>query len=166
MAAGILEQSIALAHELKALGVDLVDASSGGAVPGAKIPIAPGFQVPFASAIRKATGILTGAVGKITQPDQANQIITAGDADIVFLAREMLREPYWALNAQRRWVKSRLGRCSMATRFDGPNASQQKFSAEHFRRVPAHADVAHRVALACGAHKDLALGGEFPRPVR
>jgi 2,4-dienoyl-CoA reductase (NADPH2) len=96
-----LEQSIALAHELKAIGVDLVDASSGGAVPGAKIPVAPGFQVPFASAIRKATGMLTGAVGKITDPDQANGIISAGDADIVFLAREMLREPYWALNAQK-----------------------------------------------------------------
>jgi 2,4-dienoyl-CoA reductase (NADPH2) len=96
-----LEQSIALAHALKALGVDLVDASSGGAVPGAKIPITPGYQVPFASAIRKATGMLTGAVGKITQTDQANEIIEAGDADMVFLAREMLREPYWALKAQK-----------------------------------------------------------------
>ncbi len=96
-----LEQSIALAHALKALGVDLLDASSGGAVPTAKIPIAPGFQVPFSSAIRKATGMLTGAVGRITQPDQANQIITAGDADIAFLAIEMLREPYWALKAQK-----------------------------------------------------------------
>jgi 2,4-dienoyl-CoA reductase-like NADH-dependent reductase (Old Yellow Enzyme family) len=95
-----LEQSIALAHALKAVGVDLVDASSGGAVPGAKIPVAPNYQVPFASAIRKATGMLTGAVGMITQPDQANQIITSGDADIVFLAKEMLREPYWALKAQ------------------------------------------------------------------
>jgi 2,4-dienoyl-CoA reductase-like NADH-dependent reductase (Old Yellow Enzyme family) len=95
-----LEQSIVLAHALKAVGVDLVDASSGGAVPGAKIPVAPNYQVPFAAAIRKATGMLTGAVGMITQPDQANQIITSGDADIVFLAKEMLREPYWALKAQ------------------------------------------------------------------
>jgi 2,4-dienoyl-CoA reductase-like NADH-dependent reductase (Old Yellow Enzyme family) len=96
-----LEQSIALAHALKAVGVDLLDASSGGAVRTATIPIEPNYQVPFASAIRKATGILTGAVGKITQPEQANEIIMVGDADIVFLAREMLREPYWALKAQK-----------------------------------------------------------------
>jgi len=96
-----LEQSIALAHELKKVGVDLVDASSGGTSRTAKIPITTGYQVPFASTIRKATGVLTGAVGKITEAKQANDIIANGDADIVFLAREMLREPYWALDAQK-----------------------------------------------------------------
>jgi 2,4-dienoyl-CoA reductase-like NADH-dependent reductase (Old Yellow Enzyme family) len=95
-----LEQSIALASELKPLGVDLVDCSSGALVPGAKIPMAPGYQVPFAAAIRKNTGILTGAVGMITEATQANEIISSGKADLVFLAREMLREPYWALKAQ------------------------------------------------------------------
>jgi 2,4-dienoyl-CoA reductase-like NADH-dependent reductase (Old Yellow Enzyme family) len=95
-----LEQSVALASELKPLGVDLVDCSSGALVPGAKIPMAPGYQVPFAAAIRKNTGILTGAVGMITEATQANEIISSGKADLVFLAREMLREPYWALKAQ------------------------------------------------------------------
>lgn len=94
-----LEQSIALARLLRTAGVDLVDASSGALVPHAKIPVAPGFQVPFAAAIREQTGILTGAVGMITEPDQANEIITSGKADLVFLARQMLREPYWALRA-------------------------------------------------------------------
>jgi 2,4-dienoyl-CoA reductase (NADPH2) len=96
-----LEQSIALARALKPLGVDLIDASSGGIVPGAVIPVAPGFQVPFAAAIRKEAGISTGAVGLITEPHQAGAIINSGHADLVFLAREMLREPYWALKAGR-----------------------------------------------------------------
>ncbi|MGD1095088.1 MAG: NADH:flavin oxidoreductase/NADH oxidase [Bryobacteraceae bacterium] len=96
-----LDQSIALAHALKPIGVDLVDASSGGAVPGAVVPVAPGYQVPFAAAIREKAGIPTAAVGMITDPTQANEIITSGKADLVFLAREMLREPYWALKAGR-----------------------------------------------------------------
>jgi 2,4-dienoyl-CoA reductase-like NADH-dependent reductase (Old Yellow Enzyme family) len=94
-----LEQSIELARALKPVGVDLVDCSSGALVPYAKIPMAPGFQVPFASAIRERAKIATGAVGKITDPLQANEIITSGKADLTFLAREMLREPYWAIKA-------------------------------------------------------------------
>jgi 2,4-dienoyl-CoA reductase (NADPH2) len=94
-----LEQSIELARALKPLGVDLMDCSSGAMVPYAKIPIAPGFQVPFACAIREQAQIATGAVGKITDPKQANEIITSGKADLTLLAREMLREPYWAIKA-------------------------------------------------------------------
>jgi 2,4-dienoyl-CoA reductase (NADPH2) len=95
-----LEQSIALARALCPLGVDLIDCSSGGLVPRATIPVGKNYQVPFAAAIRQAVGIRTGAVGLITEPEQANEIITSGSADVVLLAREMLREPYWALKAQ------------------------------------------------------------------
>jgi 2,4-dienoyl-CoA reductase (NADPH2) len=96
-----IDQSVALARALKPIGVDLVDASSGGNIPGAVIPVAPGYQVPFAAAIRKQADIPTGAVGLITDPQQADAIVTSGEADLVFLAREMLREPYWALKAER-----------------------------------------------------------------
>jgi 2,4-dienoyl-CoA reductase-like NADH-dependent reductase (Old Yellow Enzyme family) len=96
-----LDQSIVLARALKSVGVDLVDASSGGIVPGAVVPVAPGYQVPFAAAIREQADISTAAVGMITEPAQADAIITSGQADLVFLAREMLREPYWALKAGR-----------------------------------------------------------------
>src|SRR5579862_679415 len=96
-----LEQSIALARCLKPLGVDLIDCSSGALVPTAKIPAGPGFQVPFAAAIRKEAGILTGAVGLLTEPEQANEIITSGAADLTFLARQMLRDPYFALRAEK-----------------------------------------------------------------
>ncbi len=95
-----LPQSIELAKALKPAGVDLMDCSSGALVRGAKIPVGPGFQVPFAAAIRKEADILTGAVGMITEVQQANDIIVGGQADVVSLAREMLREPYWALKAQ------------------------------------------------------------------
>jgi 2,4-dienoyl-CoA reductase-like NADH-dependent reductase (Old Yellow Enzyme family) len=94
-----LAQSIALAKELKGAGVDLVDCSSGGQVPHAKIPTGPGYQVPFAEAIRRDAGIATGAVGMITEPAQAEQIIASGQADAVLLAREFLREPYWPQRA-------------------------------------------------------------------
>jgi 2,4-dienoyl-CoA reductase-like NADH-dependent reductase (Old Yellow Enzyme family) len=94
-----LQQSIELARLLKEAGVDLVDCSSGGIVPGVKIPVAPGYQTPFAAAIRRETGIATGAVGMITEAEQAEQIISNGDADAVFLARAMLRDPYWPLHA-------------------------------------------------------------------
>jgi len=94
-----LDQSIVLCRELKALGVDLIDCSSAALVPHAKIPIAPGFQVPFAEAIRKAADIATGAVGLITSPAQADQIVSNEQADAVLLAREMLRDPYWPLHA-------------------------------------------------------------------
>jgi 2,4-dienoyl-CoA reductase-like NADH-dependent reductase (Old Yellow Enzyme family) len=94
-----IEQSVVLACRLKELGVDLIDASSGALVPKAMIPVAKGFQVPFARRIRDETGIMTGAVGMITESQQADEIITGGDADLVFLARELLRRPYWAIKA-------------------------------------------------------------------
>jgi 2,4-dienoyl-CoA reductase-like NADH-dependent reductase (Old Yellow Enzyme family) len=79
--------------------VDLIDCSSGGIAPGVRVPVAPGYQVPFAAAVRREAGIATGAVGMITQPSQAEEIVAAGQADAVLLAREMLRSPYWPLHA-------------------------------------------------------------------
>jgi 2,4-dienoyl-CoA reductase-like NADH-dependent reductase (Old Yellow Enzyme family) len=95
-----VEQSVVLARHLNELGVDLIDVSSGALVPKARIPVGKGYQVPFARKIRHEAGIMTGAVGLITEARQANEIVTSGDADLVFLARELLREPYWTLNAQ------------------------------------------------------------------
>jgi 2,4-dienoyl-CoA reductase-like NADH-dependent reductase (Old Yellow Enzyme family) len=95
-----IEQSVQLAKWLKARGVDLIDVSSGGTLPKANIPLAAGYQVPFARRIRDEAAIMTGAVGLITEPRLADEIITEGCADLVFLARELLREPYWALKAQ------------------------------------------------------------------
>jgi 2,4-dienoyl-CoA reductase-like NADH-dependent reductase (Old Yellow Enzyme family) len=92
-----IEQSVALAELLGPLGVDLIDCSSGGMVPNAQIPVAPGFQVPFADQIRQRTGILTGAVGMITNASQADAILNGDKADVVILAREFLRQPYWPL---------------------------------------------------------------------
>ncbi|WP_298064690.1 NADH:flavin oxidoreductase/NADH oxidase [uncultured Rikenella sp.] len=94
-----ISQSVKLAHHLKQRGVDLIDVSSGGLVPEAAIPAGPGYQVPFAAAIRKETGIKTGAVGLITEPAQAESILEAGDADLILLGREMLRDPYFPLRA-------------------------------------------------------------------
>lgn len=94
-----LEQSCALAESLKGRGVDLVDVSSGGMVPNAKIPLGPGYQTPFAAEIRRRTGMPTGAVGLIVAPEQADQIVRTGQADLVLLAREMLRDPYWPRRA-------------------------------------------------------------------
>ena len=94
-----LIDSIELAAKLKAAGVDLIDVSSGGAVHNAPITPSPGFQVPFAAAIRKEAGIATAAVGLITEPEQAQYIIETEEADAVFLARAMLRNPRWAMNA-------------------------------------------------------------------
>ena len=94
-----LEQSIELCRRLKALGVDLVDVSSGGILPGIRIPTGPGYQVGFAEAIRRQAGVATAAVGMITDPVQAQAIIANGQADMVFLAREMLRDPYWPRRA-------------------------------------------------------------------
>src|SRR5262245_45886693 len=96
-----LEQSVSFARALGEHNVDLVDCSSGGSAPDAKVPVAPGYQVPFAAAIRERAGIATGAVGMITEPAQAEAIVASGQADIVFLAREMLRDPYWPLRAAR-----------------------------------------------------------------
>jgi 2,4-dienoyl-CoA reductase-like NADH-dependent reductase (Old Yellow Enzyme family) len=94
-----VEQSIELARRLKALGVDVIDCSSGGNVATAKIPVGPGYQVPFAARIRREAGIATAAVGMITGAEQAEQILGNGAADMVLLAREMLRDPYWPLHA-------------------------------------------------------------------
>lgn len=94
-----VEDSIAFARLLKAEGIDLVDCSSGGNDPRQQIPTGPGYQVEFADRIRHEAGIPTGAVGMITAPEQADQIIRTGQADVVLLAREMLRNPYWPLHA-------------------------------------------------------------------
>ena len=95
-----IEQSVVLCKQLQERGVDLIDVSSGGTVPDAKIPVARGYQVPFSHRIREEVGIRTGAVGMISDPQYADGIITSGQANIVFLARELLREPYWAIKAQ------------------------------------------------------------------
>lgn len=94
-----IEDSVALARALAPLGIDVVDCSSGGAVPGATIPLGPGYQVPFAHRIRQEAGIPTIAVGMITEPAQADHIIRTRQADAVMLARQFLREPYWPLHA-------------------------------------------------------------------
>ena len=94
-----LEQSVELARRLRDRGVDLVDCSSGGAVHDQQITVGPGHQVPFAERIRRDAGVATGAVGMITQAAQADAIIRGGQADVVLLARELLRDPYWPLHA-------------------------------------------------------------------
>lgn len=96
-----VDDSIALAQILKSQGVDLFDCSSGGNVAHARIPVGPGYQVEFAERIRREAHVLTGAVGMITEPAQADQIVRTAQADVVFLARQMLREPYWPLLAAR-----------------------------------------------------------------
>jgi len=96
-----LDDSVELSRRLGALGVDLIDCSSGGSDPAAHVPLAPGYQVPFAERIRRDTGILTGAVGLITTPQQADQIVRDGQADLVLLARQFLRDPYFPLRAAR-----------------------------------------------------------------
>jgi 2,4-dienoyl-CoA reductase-like NADH-dependent reductase (Old Yellow Enzyme family) len=94
-----LDESVALAARLRRMGVDLIDCSSGGLVPDAKILLGPSYQAPFAERIRRETGVLTGAVGLITEPGQADEIICSGQADLVLLARAFLRDPYLPLHA-------------------------------------------------------------------
>jgi 2,4-dienoyl-CoA reductase-like NADH-dependent reductase (Old Yellow Enzyme family) len=94
-----IDDSISLAKILKDTGVDLLDCSSGGNIPGVKIPLTPGYQVPFAQAIRKEAGIATAAVGLITNAQQAEYILVNEQADMVFLARELLWDPYFPLHA-------------------------------------------------------------------
>lgn len=94
-----LDDSVELARAVRKRGVDLIDCSSGGTVPHTSIPANPGYQVPFSERIRRETGILTGAVGLITEPFQADTIIRGGMADLLLLAREFLREPYWPIKA-------------------------------------------------------------------
>ena len=96
-----VEESVELARLLQPMGIDLFDCSSGGNVPHVRIPVGPGYQVAFAEQIRLEAGVLTGAVGMITDPAQADQIIRSGQADVVILARQFLREPYWPLLAAR-----------------------------------------------------------------
>ena len=96
------------------LGVDLIDCSSGGNSPDAVIPVAPGYQVQFAQKIRHETAMRTAAVGMITEPQQADDIISSGSADIVLLAREFLRNPYWPVTAARPWMARFNHPCSTA----------------------------------------------------
>jgi 2,4-dienoyl-CoA reductase-like NADH-dependent reductase (Old Yellow Enzyme family) len=96
-----IEQSVELARRLGAIGVDLVDCSSGGNASQARIPLGPGYQVPFAERIKRDAAIATGAVGLITDAAQADALVRSGQADVVLLAREMLRDPYWPLRAAR-----------------------------------------------------------------
>ena len=96
-----IQQSVELARQLKPLGADLIDCSSGGNVPHAKIPVGPGYQTPFTEQIRREASIMTGAVGMITEPAQAERIVRTGQADVVLMAREFLRNPYFPLHAAR-----------------------------------------------------------------
>jgi 2,4-dienoyl-CoA reductase-like NADH-dependent reductase (Old Yellow Enzyme family) len=96
-----VNDAVALARTVGPLGVDLFDCSSGGNVANVRIPVAPGYQAGFAEQIRREAGVRTGAVGMITEPAQADEIICSGQADVVFLARQFLRDPYWPLIAAR-----------------------------------------------------------------
>lgn len=97
-----IEDSVALASMLAPLGVDAFDCSSGGLIPGVRIPVGPGYQVPFAEEIRRKAAIATASVGMITAPEQADQIVRSGQADMIVMAREFLRDPYWPLHAAAR----------------------------------------------------------------
>jgi 2,4-dienoyl-CoA reductase-like NADH-dependent reductase (Old Yellow Enzyme family) len=105
-----LEQSCGLVEAIKGDGVTLIDVSSAGMVPRPTIPLGPGYQTPFAAEIRRRTGVPTGAVGMITSPEQADHIVRTGQADLVILAREMLRDPYWPRRAAR----------ALGVKIDGP----------------------------------------------
>ena len=94
-----MEQSVELSRRLKGAGADLIDVSSGGIAPGVQIPVGPGFQVNFAAAIRREAGVATGTVGMISDPAQAETILRTDQSDMVFLARELLRDPYWPRRA-------------------------------------------------------------------
>jgi 2,4-dienoyl-CoA reductase-like NADH-dependent reductase (Old Yellow Enzyme family) len=94
-----LDQSVQLARGLKEDGVDLIDCSSGGVAPGAKMAIGPGYQVPLAEAVRRVAGVATGAVGLITSAAQADHVLRTGQADLVVMGRQLLRDPSWPLKA-------------------------------------------------------------------
>jgi 2,4-dienoyl-CoA reductase-like NADH-dependent reductase (Old Yellow Enzyme family) len=129
------DEAVELARHLQAHGVDLVDVSSGGQVPTAQIPVGPGFQVPFAARIRSEAGIPTAAVGMITEPAEANQIVASGQADIVFLARAMLRDPYWPLHAA-----AALG-------------EEASWPVQYLRAAPLHSKARHAVERPSDAPK-------------
>ncbi|MCE1163847.1 MAG: NADH:flavin oxidoreductase/NADH oxidase [Bacteroidetes bacterium] len=97
-----IEDSVKFSSQLKDAGIDMIDCSSGGNVMKAEIPLGPGYQVPFAERIKKETGILTGAVGLITSPEQADQIVRSGQAEVVLMGREFLRNPYWPQQAAKK----------------------------------------------------------------
>jgi 2,4-dienoyl-CoA reductase-like NADH-dependent reductase (Old Yellow Enzyme family) len=97
-----LDDSVELANRVSPLGVDLIDCSSGGLTLDQKIELAPGYQVPFAERIRRESGVMTGAVGLITKAEQAEEIVASGKADVVLVAREFLRNPYWAHHAAKK----------------------------------------------------------------
>ncbi len=94
-----ITDTVAFATELQRRGVDLLDCSSGGAIPGVKIPLGPGYQVPFAAQVRLSTGLSTGAVGLITEPLQSETILQESQADLILLGRALLRDPYWPYRA-------------------------------------------------------------------
>ena len=95
------DDSVALANTVRPWAIDLIDCSSGAVVPHARIPVAPGFQVPFAERVKRESQLLSGAVGLITEPVQANEIIVSGKADLILIARALLRDPYWPLHASK-----------------------------------------------------------------
>jgi 2,4-dienoyl-CoA reductase-like NADH-dependent reductase (Old Yellow Enzyme family) len=103
-----IEESIELASKLKWEGVDIIDCSSGGAIPGVKYPAGASWQVPFAAEIKNQAGIPTAAVGMIVEPMQADAIIRNQRVDIVLLGREMLRNPYWPVHAAKVLKKTHL----------------------------------------------------------
>ena len=96
------DDSVALAQVLKTKGVDLIDCSTGGNITGVRIPVEPLYQVPFAEQVKKGAGIMTGAVGLITTPDECEQILQEGRADLIMLARQILRDPYFPMRAARK----------------------------------------------------------------
>lgn len=112
-----IDDSVALSKKLAAMGVDLVDVSSGGTTATAPVPLHRGYQVPFARRIRHEAEVNTGAVGLITDAEFADEIVTGGDADLVLIAREFLREPYWALIAEQSSTIRRNGQSNMAMRY-------------------------------------------------
>ncbi len=96
-----IEESVKLAAHLRENGVDLIDTSTGGNITGVKIPLTPGYQVPFAARIKQEAGIMTGAVGLINTAQQAEDILSNGEADLILMARQMLRDPYFPMHAAR-----------------------------------------------------------------
>ena len=133
-----LQNSMALAAQLRLRKVDLVDVSSGGLVPGVKIPVGPGYQTHFSEQIRRHTGVLTGTVGMITEPAQADHILRTGQADLVLIARELLRDPYWALHAAD----------DLGQKFTWPVQYLRATSAEAGSREPITADDAEALRMA------------------
>ena len=121
------DETVELARRLRTLGVDLIDVSSGGTSVNAEIPTGPGYQTRFAERVRKESEIATGTVGMITEPAQAEHILRTGQADIIFLARELLRDPYWPLHADDDLAATRPpGRPSISARPAGPTRSMSR----------------------------------------